>query len=146
MQCPDAYTQPRMNGGAAAAAAAAAQRRREQREEEEMTGYTPEELASGFEFKILRSATSAFKRPEFLRQVLDEEKDAGWTLVEKFDNSRIRLKRSASKRSDDSSARFDPYRSHVGISETAVGLRIAAAILIGLAVVFGTIAAFVRAK
>ncbi len=49
-----------------------------------MTGYTPEELASGSEFKILRSATSAFRRPEFLRQVLDEEKEAGWTLVEKI--------------------------------------------------------------
>lgn len=109
-----------------------------------MTGYTPEDLASGSEFKILRSATSAFKRPEYLKQVLDEEKDAGWTLVEKFDNSRIRLKRSASARTGVSSTRFDPYRSHVGISETALGLRIVAAIVIGLAVVFGAIAALVR--
>jgi hypothetical protein len=132
-----------MNGGAAAAAAAA-QRRREQQEEEEMTGYTPEELASGSEFKILRSATSAFKRPEFLRQVLEEEKNAGWTLVEKFDNSRIRLKRPASARTSGNSTTFDPYRSYVGMSETALGLRIAAAILIGLAVVFGTIAALVH--
>ena len=72
-----------MNGGGAAAAAA--KRRREQREEEEMTGYTPEELASVSEFKILHSATSAFRRPEFLRQVLDEEKEAGWALVEKLE-------------------------------------------------------------
>lgn len=108
-----------------------------------MTGYTPEDLASGSEFKILRSATSAFRRPEFLRQVLDEEKNAGWTLVEKFDNSRIRLKRPASARSGGSTT-FDPYRSYVGISETALGLRIAAAIVIGLAVVFGAIAIFVR--
>ena len=61
MKCPDATLRPFMNGGGAAAAAA--KRRREQREEEEMTSYTPEELASGSEFKILRSATSAFKRP-----------------------------------------------------------------------------------
>ena len=108
-----------------------------------MTGYTPEELASGSEFKILRSATSAFKRPEFLRQVLDEEKEAGWTLVEKFDDSRIRLKRPASARTDGSSSTFDPYRSYVGISEAALGLRIALAIVIGLAVVLGTIAALV---
>lgn len=109
-----------------------------------MTGYTPEELASGSEFKILRSATSAFKRPEFLRQVLDEEKGAGWTLVEKFDDSRIRLKRFASARTDGSSTTFDPYRSYVGMSEVALGLRIAAAIVIGLAVVFGVIAVVVR--
>ena len=42
-----------------------------------MTGYTTEDLASGTEFKILRSVTSAFKRPDFLKQVLDEEKQAG---------------------------------------------------------------------
>jgi hypothetical protein len=129
-----------MNGGAAAAAAA--KRRRERQEEEEMTRYTSEELASGLEFKILRSATSAFGRPEFLKQVLDEEKDAGWTLVEKFDNSRIRLRRPASARNDGSNTRFDPYRSYVGISETALGLRIALTIVIGMAVVFGAIAAF----
>lgn len=131
--------------GAAAAAAAAAKRRRERREEEEMTGYTPEELASAWEFKILRSATSAFRRPEFLKQVLDEEKHAGWTLIEKFDNSRIRLKRPASARTGGSGATFDPYRSHVGISETELGLRIAAAIVIGLGIVGGTIAILVRA-
>jgi hypothetical protein len=133
-----------MNGGGVAAAAAAAKRRRQQREEEEMTGYTPEELASGSEFKILRSATAAFRRPEFLRRVLEEEQSAGWTLVEKFDNSRIRLKRPESARADGGSARFDPYRSYVGISETALGLRIVAAILIGLSFLFGGIAFLAR--
>lgn len=109
-----------------------------------MTGYTPEDLAAGTEFKILRSATSAFKRPDFLKQVLEEEKQAGWTLVEKFDNSRIRLKRSASARTAGNSTTLDPYRSYVGMSETGLGLRIAAAIVIGLAVVFGLISTFVR--
>lgn len=109
-----------------------------------MSGYTPDELASGVEFKILRSATSAFGRPEFLRQVLDEEKDAGWTLVEKFDNSRIRLKRPASARTAGTSSRLDPYRSYVGMSETGLALRIVATVLIVLAVVIGTIAAFAR--
>lgn len=110
-----------------------------------MTGYTPEELASGSEFKILRSATAAFRRPEFLKQVLEEEASAGWTLVEKFDNSRIRLKRPASARASGGSAQFDPYRSYVGMSETALGIRIVAAILIGLAFILGGIAILVRA-
>lgn len=108
-----------------------------------MTGYTPEELASGAEFKIVRSATAAFKRPEFLKQVLDEEQAAGWTLVEKFDDSRIRLKRSAAARTAGSGTTIDPYRSFVGISETAMGLRIVAAGLVVVAVVIGTIAAIV---
>ena len=76
----------------AAAAAAAAQRRREE-EEEHMTPYTPRDLAENWEFKILRSATGAFKDPAVMQRYLAEEAQAGWTLVEKFDNSRIRLKR-----------------------------------------------------
>src|SRR5882757_6347562 len=106
-----------MSGGADAA------RRRREREEEEVTGYTAEELASGWEFKILRSATGGFKRTEFLQRVLEEEKRAGWTLVEKFDNSRVRLKRPVSTRASDGSAGLDAYRSHVGISDVALGLR-----------------------
>ena len=111
-----------------------------------MTSYTPEELASGWEFKIVRSATGGFKRTEFLQHVLEEEKRAGWTLVEKFDNSRVRLKRPVSARASDGSAGVDAYRSHVGISELALGLRIGGAILVGLAVVIGTIALLVDAN
>lgn len=111
-----------------------------------MTSYTPEELASGWEFKIVRSATGGFKRTEFLQHVLAEEKHAGWTLVEKFDNSRVRLKRPASARASDGSAGIDAYRSHVGISDLALGLRIGVAILVGLALILGTIALLVRAS
>jgi hypothetical protein len=111
-----------------------------------MTGYSAEELAAGWEFKILRSATSAFRRPEFLRQVLDEEEEAGWTLVEKLDDSRIRLKRSAAARSGGGGTRFDPYRSWVGISENALGLRIVILIVLAIAVVLGSVAAFVGGR
>lgn len=58
-----------------------------------MTGYTGTDLSEGWEFKILRSATGAFRKPNLLRQILDEESRAGWVLVEKFDSQRIRLKR-----------------------------------------------------
>jgi len=134
-----------MTGGAAAAAAAAARRRRE-REEEEMTSYAPEELASGWEFKIVRSATGAFKRTEFLQRVLEEEKRAGWTLVEEFDNSRVRLKRPVSARASDGGSGIDAYRSHVGISELALGLRVGVGILAGLALILSTIAFLVHAS
>ena len=125
--------------GAVAAAAAAARRRREQ-EEEEMTDYTPQELAEGWEFKIVRSSTGAFKRAEFLKQVLDEERRSGWTLIEKFDNSRIRLKRPATVRASDNAPGVDAYRSHVGMSELALGLWIGGSILTGLAFLIGIIA------
>jgi preprotein translocase subunit SecF len=133
-------------GGAAAAAAAAAQQLREQEEEQEMTPYQPQDLNDGWEFKILRSLTGAFGKPEKLREFLDDEAKAGWVLVEKFDNNRIRLKRPASARKTDSALEFDPYRTYVGISAGKLATR-AIVIALGIslliiAVVVGIVAAF----
>jgi hypothetical protein len=130
-----------MSAGAAGVAAAAAVQRQREQEEEQMTGYTPQELAEGWEFKIVRSSTNGFKRDEFLRQVLDEEGRAGWMLLEKFDNGRIRLKRPASARAGDSALGQDPYRSHVGISDLALVLTIMGSIF----GVLGLVAAIVAA-
>ena len=127
----------------AAAAAAAAKRRREE-EEEHMTPYTPRDLAENWEFKILRSATGAFKDPAVMQRYLAEEAQAGWTLVEKFDNSRIRLKRPAAARQQDAQSAFDPYRTRVGISEVGLGLLIAGSALGGIAVLLTVIALLVK--
>ena len=107
-----------------------------------MTGYTPQELAEGWEFKIVRSSTGAFRTPTFLRAVLDEEQRAGWTFVEKFDNGRIRLKRPASARANDSALGSDAYRTHVGMSELKLAVCIFAAVFGGLALI-GTIVALI---
>jgi len=101
----------------AAVAAAAEKRRREK--EEEMTRYTNSEVEGGWEFKILRSNTGAFGKPVVLRRVCDEEARAGWTLVEKFDNERLRFKRPVSARAGDSALPFDAYRSQYGIGTGA---------------------------
>ncbi len=106
---------PGVSAVTGAAAAAAAQQ--VLKEEEEMTPYTREDLAEGWEFKILRSMTNAFGKPERLRQVLEEEARAGWVLVEKFDNARLRLKRPATAKEADGQLDFDPYRTFVGISQ-----------------------------
>jgi hypothetical protein len=65
--------------------------------------------------------------------------------VEKFDNSRIRLKRSAAARQQDAQCTFDPYRTRVGISKVGLGLLIAGSILGGLAVLFTVIILLVKA-
>ena len=127
----------------AVAAAAAAQRRREE-EEEHMTPYSPRDLAENWEFKILRSATGAFKDPAVMQRYLAEESQAGWTLVEKFDNSRIRLKRPAAARQQDTQCPFDPYRTRVGISEVGLGLLIACSIIGGLAVLLAVVILIVK--
>lgn len=110
-----------------------------------MTGYTPQELAEGWEFKIVRSSTGAFRTPSFLRSVLDEEQRAGWTLVEKFDNGRIRLKRPASARANDSVLGSDVYRTQVGMSEVKLALCIIATAIGGLALLGLIIATITRA-
>ena len=56
-----------MSAGAAAGAAAAMARRKRE-EEESMTGYSHADLAGDWEFKILRSATGAFRNPERFRE------------------------------------------------------------------------------
>ena len=94
-----------------------------------MTSYRPEDLSQDWEFKMLRSATGAFGSPERLHRFLEEEARAGWVLVEKFDNSRLRLKRPASAREWDGKLHIDPYRTYVGASPNQVATLIIAAIL-----------------
>jgi hypothetical protein len=129
------------SSGAAVAAAAAAEAARE--EEERLTEYSPRDLAEDWEFKILRSNTGAFRRPERLKEILDQESRAGWVMVEKFDNARIRLKRPASARQDDRSLDFDPYRTYVG-GASNVTVAVFVALLVAGLVAFAVVAALVR--
>ena len=124
-----------MSAGAAGAAAAAEAARRMRQEEEEMTPYSKSELTDDWEFKIIRSSTSTFKDPARLRAILEEEARAGWMLVEKFDNSRIRLKRSASARAGDGNLGFDAYRTWVGLTEGKLALIILGSVLGSVALV-----------
>jgi hypothetical protein len=73
-----------------------------------------ENPADDWEFKILRSATAKFHDPVWLRTILEEEARAGWTLVEKFDDARLRLKRPTSARARDAALPFDARRTSVG--------------------------------
>jgi hypothetical protein len=122
-----------MGGGAAVAAAA--KRRRDEEEEENMTAYTAQDLTEDWEFKILRSSTAGFRNSEKLRRILEEEGRAGWILVEKFDNSRIRLKRPAKARAGDGTLPFDSYRTHVGLPGWGLAFIIVGCVLLGVILV-----------
>ena len=111
--------------------AAAAIQRRNQDEEERLIQYSTEELAQGWEFKIVRSNFASFSNPAVLQKVCDEEAGAGWTLVEKFDDQRLRFKRPVSERGR-SVFGIDPYRTNYGMSKVPL----AAFILLGA---FGSI-------
>jgi hypothetical protein len=125
--------------GAGAAAHAAQVKKKKQQEEEEMTQYTNRELSEDYEFKIVRSATGAFKKRENVEQVIAEEAAAGWVLVEKFDNERLRFKRPASARRKDAMLPpgIDPYRTNFGVGEGGL-----AVIILGVMVLLGGLIAF----
>ena len=132
-----------MANGVAGASAAAAARRRQLQEEEEMTMYSPNEL-NNCEFKIVRANAGIFGKPAEFKKLIEEEARAGWELVEKFDNQRVRFKRPISARSRDSQlpADIDPYRTQYGLSPVLFALLIVGAILgiwLLIAVVVGLI-------
>jgi len=104
-----------------------------------MTRYTGEEISEDYEFKIVRSSTSAFSKREKVEQVIAEEAAAGWKFVEKFDDNRIRFKRPASARRNDFNlpAGIDPYRTTYGVSEAGLAF-----IILGSLTVLGGLIAF----
>jgi hypothetical protein len=114
--------------GAAAAAAAAAAKQRAQEEEEKLTPYNTGDL-NGYEFKIIRASTRKFKNPEFVRKICAEEAQAGWEMIEKFDDYRIRFKRSTKNRSGDPHLNIDPYRTSVGATEAHIAAIVVGAVL-----------------
>lgn len=132
-----------MSGAHIAAHAAAEKKRREQEEEELMTGYTPSDLNDPWEFKIVRSYTSQFKNPEVFRSLVQAESVAGWELLEKLDDGRVRFKRPVSARRRDAMLPpgIDPYRTQHGPSEGVIVFWVLAAIFVGTAAVIGTVMA-----
>lgn len=116
-----------MSGSHIAIQAAAERRRRQMQEEEErMTPYTQSEINEEWEFKIVRSVTEEFKKPDVFRQLVQEEAVSGWELLEKLDDGRVRFKRPTSQRRRDEMLPqgVDPYRTRVGITEAGLAFRI----------------------
>jgi len=114
-----------MNPGVhAAITAAAAEKRKRDQEEERMTRYNPEELETDWEFKIVRSNTPIFRKPEILQRVREEEALAGWQLLEKLDDNRLRFKRPANAARRDAALPpgVDPYRTQVGGNPAAIAI------------------------
>lgn len=68
------------------------------------------------EYKVVQSNTPMFANPERLKAVMAEEARAGWDLVEKLDNYKLRFARDISHRAQDDARGFDAYRTQVGVS------------------------------
>jgi len=119
---------------------AAARRRldEEEEEEEEMT-YPNTFEESRYEYKIIRSATGAFKKPAKFQEALEEEARAGWELLEKFSDYRVRLRRHVKWRESDAALSQDPYRIKVGVSEGALLIWLLVCTLAGFGVIAGLV-------
>ena len=132
------------HGAFIAAHQARERQKQDELEEEEMTKYTPEELETNWEFKIVRSETGAFRKPEVFQALLQEESIAGWELVEKLDNRRVRFKRRKESRRRDATLPpgYDPYRTNFGSATARTTIVIGIAIALFLAVGLGVLGVF----
>jgi hypothetical protein len=72
----------------------------------------------GWEFKILRSPQDLFRDSAIFKRVLEEEAIAGWILLEKLDDRRLRFKRPIAMREvlRADLLPIDPYRTTYGQS------------------------------
>lgn len=75
-----------------------------------------------WEYKIVRASSDLFRDSEVFQQLCEEEAEAGWMLLEKLDDRRVRFKRPISAREAVKTDLFsiDPYRSHYGPTMTPV--------------------------
>ena len=83
-----------------------------------MTNYGPDDLHRDWEFKIVRANRPLFRKPKHLNRLLEQEARAGWTMIEKFDDQRVRFKRLRQIGLDHPRppGGIDPYRAHYGLS------------------------------
>lgn len=126
--------------GAIAAAHAEQERKRREEEEEKMTTYNSDDL-SNWEFKIVRSDSGAFRKPQVLQALIEEESVAGWEMLEKLDDRRVRFKRPTSAKRNDIHLPpgLDPYRSYYGSNKMKTKIILLLGILmlsLGLAVFY----------
>jgi len=114
------------------------------RKEEETISYGRGDM-DGWEFKIVRSATGRFRNTETLQETCRQEAAAGWELLEKLDDYRLRFKRRTERRHDDY-VRSDPYRANVNSAWSPTLLRIIGLLLLisagGLLLTTGSLTQF----
>ncbi|QIZ69523.1 hypothetical protein [Oxynema aestuarii] len=77
-----------------------------------------------WEYKIVRANFDLFRNPDIFHQLCEEESQAGWVLLEKLDDRRVRFKRALvwRKMLKEDGLPFDPYRVHYGPSMGTIHL------------------------
>ena len=76
-----------------------------------------------YEYKILHGGIGAFRKPERMREILEEEARSQWELALKLDDQRLVLRRPQDARSRDAyrDAGVNPYRTELSsVRSTAI--------------------------
>ena len=68
------------------------------------------------EYKTIQAQTPLFADSKKMHAMLEEEAKAGWQLLWKEDNYKIKLQREILHRENDKTLDFDAYRTSVGVS------------------------------
>lgn len=79
---------------------------------------------NAWEYKVVRANSDIFRNPEIFHRLCQEEAQAGWILLEKLDDQRVRFKRSYIKRDsiNTKNLSFDPYRTQYGPSGNFISI------------------------
>jgi hypothetical protein len=79
---------------------------------------------NAWEYKVVRANSDIFRNPEIFHRLCQEEAQAGWILLEKLDDQRVRFKRSYIKRDsiNTKNLSFDPYRTQYGPSGNFINI------------------------
>lgn len=87
-----------------------------QQPQRQVNGSVPK--TGDWEYKIVRASSNLFRDPKVFGKLCAEEKQAGWILLEKLDDRRVRFKRPLVGRQtlEPGSRPIDPYRCHYGPS------------------------------
>lgn len=90
----------------------------------------------GWEFKIVRAKGDLFQDPDEFQNLCTEEAEAGWILLEKLDDRRVRFKRPIALREiiKPEFLSFDPYRCSYGSARLSIATLITA-IAVAIAVI-----------
>jgi hypothetical protein len=85
----------------------------------------------GWEFKIVRANRDLFQNSAIFNRVCAEEAEAGWILLEKLDERRLRFKRPMALREliKPETLNRDPYRCYYRASNLKAWLRIIALLI-----------------
>lgn len=73
-------------------------------------------VGEDWEYKIVQVRGGVFRSFKAIQYVCQQEGKFGWTLLEKIDDNRLRLKRSVSWRAKDGLLKQNPYRTDYGVS------------------------------